>query len=100
MSIEMPDVFCPHCEEGTIVCTDDGHGCNEDEVYEEFCPHCEKRFALTPSWSVHYSAEKAPCMNGSPHNFRITETPRYISKYCIWCNKHEHAWKSEGKAET
>lgn len=33
------------------------------------CQHCEKSFVFHTSISFSYHAEKADCLNGSPHQF-------------------------------
>lgn len=66
----MSDVECPYCGAENEICNDDGHGCEEGKTYEEQCGECEKYFIFSPSYSVYYHADKADCLNGSPHDFR------------------------------
>jgi len=64
----MEDVECPYCGKWQEICNDDGHGCEEDELYEEECSYCEKTFTFTTCISFDYYAEKADCLNGGAHD--------------------------------
>lgn len=61
---------CPYCEK-ELKDPDDCH--ETDRVYEYECNHCEKGFVFRLDYTVNYYEEKAPCLNGGPHNFRKCE---------------------------
>lgn len=88
----MSDVECPYCSHEQEVVQDDGHGCIDGEMYEEQCEKCEKFFALCPSISYDFSASKADCMNGSPHNWKVNErlyNENMMRRYCKDCDRSE-----------
>lgn len=62
------DVECPYCGEGQEINHDDGYGYTEDKRHEQQCGDCGKNFVYNTSISFYYEAEKADCLNGSPHD--------------------------------
>ena len=83
----MNDTECPYCGKDVEICTDDGYGCAEDEIYEQQCGNCDKNFTFTISYSVTYYPEKAPCLNGERHKYKATCTypKRYTKMRCADC---------------
>lgn len=63
----MSDVECPYCGDEQEINHDDGYGYEEDKTHEQECGSCEKTFAYTTCISFDYTASKADCLNGSPH---------------------------------
>ncbi len=82
------DLECPYCGHAQDVNHDDGMG--YDECFNEMqCSKCEKNFTFSTSVSYHYEAEKADCLNDSPHNYELTNThPKPWSKMeCSICGE-------------
>ncbi len=79
----MDDLECPYCGKGQEVCHDDGAGYAEDERHEQECSDCGKTYVFTTSISYYYEPAKADCLNGSPHNLKMSSTyPREHSEMC------------------
>lgn len=83
----MTDLNCPYCDAGLEVCHDDGFGYAEDELHQMECRMCGKAFVFTTAILYHYSAEKADCLNGAPHEYERTHTyPKEFAKMrCTMC---------------
>ncbi len=82
------DVECPYCGKEQEINHDDGYGYEEDGVFQQECPYCDKIFVFTTSISFYYDVEKAPCLNGSEHDWRpITGWPKehFIGKEMCQC---------------
>ena len=84
----MADMQCPYCGADQEVCHDDGHGYEEDIKHEHTCSDCEKTFVFYTYISFDYEPQKADCLNGSEHDFAITNTwPKEFSKMrCQHCD--------------
>lgn len=79
----MSDLDCPYCGAEIDICNDDGHGLNEDQIYQEQCPECEKHFVFTSYITISYTPEKAGCLNGSEHKWKEKQTyPREYTRLC------------------
>lgn len=76
-SEKMKDCECPYCNADVEITNDDGF--HEDRIYEQECPKCEKTFVFTASYSIHYSAYRADCLNGGEHRYK--ETCAYPKEY-------------------
>lgn len=89
------DVECPYCGKWNEVCHDDGFGYDEGVAHEMECEHCEKSFVFHTSIHFYYSAGKADCLNGAPHDFREWrklyehEGKIYQNRTCRGCGKEE-----------
>lgn len=68
------DIECPYCGAELDVCHDDGQGYAEGVLHEMQCDKCEKNFVFQTLISFYYEPEKADCLNGSPHEYKITKT--------------------------
>ena len=84
----MSDMECPYCGADQEVCHDDGHGYAEDVRHEHTCSNCEKTFVFTTYISFDYEPHKADCLNGEPHELKMSSTwPREYSKMrCMNCD--------------
>jgi len=84
----MSDVDCPYCHKGVDICRDDGHGCSEDERYEQECPHCMKNFVFLTSIVFHHEAYAADCLNGAPHRVEpsCTSPVAFTKMACTDCD--------------
>jgi len=95
------DLHCPYCETDI----DDPDDCYAPETtYEHQCPACEKHFVFTVDYIRDYSAAKAECLNGAPHDYKETTTfPRqYTRLRCSMCDDHKpisDARRAELKAQ-
>jgi len=69
------DIECPYCGAGQDINHDDGYGYEEDCKHQQQCGVCDKNFTYTTSISFYYEAEKADCLNGSPHNYKPNKDP-------------------------
>lgn len=85
----MSDLYCPYCDDNLGNHVDDCH--EPDEEYEHQCPKCEKNFIFTIDYYPSFSSNKADCLNGGEHDYRvITGFPReyFINKRrCHMCSK-------------
>ena len=93
----MSDVQCPYCHHEFDVCHDDGHGLDESRRWEEECPECEKRFVFTTCFTVSHSGYKADCLNGTPHDMKMSKTyPRRFSRWeCKSCDHTEQPTEAQ-----
>ena len=84
----MKDINCPYCNEEIDIDHDEGQGYSEDEKHEQQCPECEKYFVFWTHTSYSYTPEKANCLNGGEHDFKLTTTyPKCFAKMeCSMCN--------------
>lgn len=94
------DVECPYCGVGQEINHDDGYGYEEDRRHEQQCSDCDKTFVFTTSISYYYEAEKADCLNGGEHSWKISATyPReYSDMYCEACDYRRRPTAEEFKA--
>lgn len=81
-------VNCPYCDAELEINDDDGFGYEEDIKHEMECDECEKRFVFTTSRLFLYEGEKADCLNGEDHKYKLTHThPKEFSKMrCEYCD--------------
>ena len=81
------DLECPYCGHDIEICNDDGHGCSEDEIYQEQCPACEKIFTFTTYIVFSYEASKSDCLNGGEHKLhKIHGFPEELYKNMYRCS--------------
>lgn len=91
----MEDLECPYCGHEQDVCHDDGFGFEEDVAHEVECHECEKNYVFHTSISYSYSASKADCLNGSPHNLKVHDGRLYKREWCQDCDYSAHVWKEQ-----
>ncbi len=82
----MSEIECPYCESDCGV-PDEPRG--DGEYDRETCGNCEKSFVYFATYSVDYYSEKAPCLNGTEHNWeQIVGVPveyfkgKFRCEYC------------------
>jgi hypothetical protein len=80
----MNDIECPYCDYEQEVNHNDGSNFAEDERHYMSCGQCEKEFTFWTSISLSYSAEKADCLNGEPHDLQPTNVYPKIAA-CVRC---------------
>ncbi len=77
----MSDINCPYCNAELDIDHDDGQGYKEDEIHQQECSECEKTFVFTTRVYHDYTVDRADCLNGAAHNFKLAKTyPREFSK--------------------
>lgn len=93
----MADCNCPYCDAEIEISHDDGYGYDESETHNQQCHNCDKYFTYTTSISFYYDVEKADCLNGSNHDYQITQTiPREFSKMrCSMCGDDRELTEAE-----
>jgi hypothetical protein len=91
------DINCPYCDAELEINHDDGFGYEEDVKHQMDCDECEKSFVFTTSISFFFDAEKADCLNGKGHNYKLTCTaPKEFSKMrCTDCDDERELTKTE-----
>lgn len=91
------DLECPYCEKEQDVCHDDGFGYEEGVKHEMECEYCGKRFVFQTSISFYYEPEKADCLNGSNHEWKLTSTSpsAFSNMYCSMCGEHRELTDEE-----
>jgi hypothetical protein len=91
------DLECPYCNADLEVCHDDGFGYGAAVPHEMTCCKCDKSFVFFTSISFSYEAEKADCLNGSPHNYELTATypPKWARMRCADCGHERQPTESE-----
>jgi len=82
------DINCPYCDAELEVNHDDGFGYNENVKHQMECDECGKNFVFETVISFSYYPEKADCLNGAKHNYKLTHTcPKEFSKMnCSDCD--------------
>lgn len=93
----MTDMDCPYCGADQEVCHDEGQGYEEGVKHEHTCQQCGKTFVFQTYISFDYEPSKADCLNGSPHQFKMSKTwPRQYSKMqCQHCDYKRQATSDE-----
>lgn len=91
------DVFCPYCDAEQEINHDDCFGYEEDMKHGMQCSECGKSFVFTTSISIDYHAEKADCLNGEKHEYKLTNTfPGEFSKMrCEYCGDERELTNEE-----
>lgn len=91
------DTNCPYCDADVEINHDDGYGYGEDEKHEQHCCECDHTFTFTTSILYCYETEKADCLNGESHKYKITSTfPKEFSKMqCETCDKNREITEEE-----
>jgi len=91
------DLECPYCEKGLEVNHDDGFGYEENVNHEMECYYCKKSFVFQTSISFHYEPSKADCLNGIPHEYKLTRTsPNEFSMMrCTMCDDKREMTEEE-----
>jgi len=67
------DVECPYCGEWQEIYHDDGQGYEEGKIHDQECDDCGKTFIFSTSISYYYDANKADCLNGGEHVWKILD---------------------------
>lgn len=82
------DAECPYCNNGIEINHDDGYGYEEGVIYQQRCSNCDKRFVYSTNIRYTHETEIAPCLNGEPHKYELTDTyPKRFSKMrCTCCD--------------
>jgi hypothetical protein len=91
----MTDLECPYCEHPQDIDRDDGNGSEEDHAYEMECKNCEKNFVFYTSIHYTYDAQKADCLNGSPHNLETKLYPWLKTVECKDCGYSRRTYIKE-----
>jgi len=82
------DLECPYCEYPVQPGEEDRE---EDIPYERECPHCDMVFTYYINYTINYTSQKAPCLNGEEHDFqKIKGYPEefFRNKYrCSYCEQ-------------
>lgn len=93
------DLECPYCEKELDVCHDDGFGYEEGVKHQMECRYCGKSFVFETSISFYYEPEKADCLNGADHEWKLTATyPEFFSKMkCAMCGEERELTDEERK---
>ena len=91
------DLKCPYCEAELQVNHDDGFGYEEDVKHQMDCDACDRTFVFTTSISFSYESERADCLNGMKHSYKLTTTfPKEFSKMaCKYCDDIRELTKKE-----
>lgn len=85
----MNHIKCPYCEYEYELCTDDGHGCAEEQ-YEEQCPKCKKKFIFFTEIYFKYFAYKVDCLNSGEHKYSYQMSNDGVEyRICRECRKTE-----------
>lgn len=93
------DLECPYCDAELEICHDDGFGYEEGVKHQMECSTCGNKFIFETSISFYYEPEKADCLNGSDHDYKITRSyPKCFSKMrCSMCDDTRDLTKEERK---
>lgn len=96
----MSDAKCPYCNREIEIIHDDGYGYEENILHEQQCCHCDKTFTYRTQIMIYYETQKAPCLNGSKHNYKptITYPLKYTTMECIACGETRRPTKTEFRA--
>lgn len=91
------DINCPYCDAELEVCHDDGFGYEESVKHQMECGECGKNFVFETSISFSYDAEKADCLNGESHEYKLSCTfPKEFSKMvCKHCDDERELTEQE-----
>jgi DNA-directed RNA polymerase subunit RPC12/RpoP len=91
------DIECPYCEKEFDLNHDDGFGYSQDVTHQTECPHCGKNFVFTTCIYFTYSPEKADCLNGEKHDYKLTHTfPKEFSQMeCQMCGDRRDLTEQE-----
>ena len=87
----MSDVDCPYCGKEQEICYDDGHGREEEKLYEQECADCGKNFIFYTEIIFVHEPRQADCLNGAEHSYKpcfVTSYPD--AKRCEWCGHTEY----------
>ena len=90
-------IKCPYCGHEFDVDLEGYDG--DDSECEEECPECGKYFIGTLSIDYNLSSEKADCLNGGPHKWRLqVGVPKCLMKMeCIQCHETRELTEDERK---
>lgn len=96
------DLQCPYCNADLEVCHDDGFGYAEGVKHQMECYECNKNFVFETTISFYYDPEKADCLNGSPHEWKLTKTTpvEFSQMYCTMCDEHRELTDEERKTHS
>jgi DNA-directed RNA polymerase subunit RPC12/RpoP len=85
----MSDIECPYCGTDIDIDHDDGYGYEEDKLHQQECSNCDRMFVYTTSTHYYYEAEKADCLNGGEHKYKLTVTypVEYSRMRCVDCGE-------------
>lgn len=81
------DITCPYCKK--LIEQESPEDFEQDVTYQAECPWCFKNFVYTVSVFISINADKADCLNGTEHNFKLTHTiPKEYSRMrCTMCDE-------------
>jgi hypothetical protein len=93
----MNDVNCPYCLHPQDINHDDGYGYHEGVKHQQQCVKCNKTFVFETSISFYYEVEKADCLNGGEHDWKLQKIfpERYADMECTSCGKMRPATDEE-----
>jgi DNA-directed RNA polymerase subunit RPC12/RpoP len=93
------DIECPYCGAEQDINHNDGYGYEQNEKHSQMCEKCGKEFVYETTIVFYYDVSKAECLNGAPHNFRLTHTyPQELSKMrCSVCSDERELTAEERK---
>lgn len=94
------DFQCPYCDAWQEHDFEQG---KPNELYQTECGECEKRFVFEVEYYPTFSAYKADCLNGAPHNYvdKLANDEYYRDYFSKWlkCTNCEHEIR-EAKKKT
>ena len=95
----MEDLECPYCGEGQTVNHDDGRGYKEDQYHQMTCSSCKNEFVFTTSIFFSYEPQKADCLNGSEHEYKLQKCsePALSVMVCKMCGEARNLTNDEHK---
>jgi len=93
----MRDLECPYCDHRFDY---RGNPMGDEDESQEQCPECEKYLVVTSSLHISYRTHKADCLNGAPHDLKMSSTyPREYSRLqCTACSYYEKPTKEQLEA--
>ncbi len=91
----MSEIECPYCGES---CGYPDEHQDEGIPVEMQCPKCEMNFVYYAEYSVDYTSQKAPCLNGGEHEWdEMVGAPEEFFKDMYRCKFCDEERKIAGK---
>ena len=84
------DVHCPYCGVWQEINHDDGYGYDEDRLHQQECSECGMVFCYNTIISFYYTAYRADCLNGAPHNYVTMKHFPKAHPYWVICKDCGH----------
>lgn len=86
---------CPYCGHEQEDYWELDH--SEDAQNEVECVNCENSFIAVPSIIVNWTSHQAPCLNGSPHEYKPTHTypKEFMKMRCEFCSDERNPTEQE-----